>query len=133
MIRHYTAVIHKDPDSCFGVYFPDVPGCTAAADSVDEVVAAGAEALRLYFEDTDPDNYPARSFDILLTDPEIRRDRDEGAMLVAVPYLANEGRSRRISVTFDGALLKAIDQAAGARKLTRAAFLAQAARNEIGV
>ena len=30
---YYIALIHKQPDSCYGVSFPDVPGVTTAADT----------------------------------------------------------------------------------------------------
>ena len=33
----YIAVIHKDPDSDFGVSFPDFPGCITAGATIDEV------------------------------------------------------------------------------------------------
>ncbi|MDI6026348.1 type II toxin-antitoxin system HicB family antitoxin [Corticibacterium sp. UT-5YL-CI-8] len=33
---HYIALTHKDPDSAYGVSFPDIPGCFSAGDSVDE-------------------------------------------------------------------------------------------------
>jgi predicted RNase H-like HicB family nuclease len=29
-MRYYIALIHKDPDSDFGVSFPDLPGCITA-------------------------------------------------------------------------------------------------------
>ena len=46
-MRYYIAVVHKDPDSAFGVHFPDVPGVYSAADDMDYVVANAAEALAL--------------------------------------------------------------------------------------
>jgi len=32
----YIAVIHKDPDSDFGVSFPDFPDCITAGATIDE-------------------------------------------------------------------------------------------------
>ncbi len=32
----YIAAVHKDPDSVFGVSFPDFPGCITAGDTIDE-------------------------------------------------------------------------------------------------
>lgn len=43
---HYIAIVHKDPDSDFGVSFPDFPGCISAGSTLHEAVAMGAEALR---------------------------------------------------------------------------------------
>ena len=38
MSTHYVAVIEKEPDSAFGVWFPDVEGCFSAGETVDEAV-----------------------------------------------------------------------------------------------
>ena len=41
----YTALIHKDPDSDYGVSFPDFPGCITADSSMDKVKDVAIEAL----------------------------------------------------------------------------------------
>ena len=51
---HYVAVIDKDPDSAYGIQFPEVPGCFSAADTFEEIVPNAIEALSLFFEDSDP-------------------------------------------------------------------------------
>ena len=33
MMQYFYAIVHKDPDSAFGVEFPDLPGYFSAADS----------------------------------------------------------------------------------------------------
>ena len=50
------------------------------------------------------------------------------------PFLcfADAGRTVRINISLDKALVDRIDSAAAARGLTRSAFLAQAAREKIG-
>ena len=45
-MRHYFAVVHKEKDSAYGVYFPDVPGCFSAADSMDDLQQNAAKVLR---------------------------------------------------------------------------------------
>lgn len=57
MIR-YIAVIDKDPDSDFGVYFPDLPGCVSAGSSLDEAWSMAAEALELHLEGMTEDGEP---------------------------------------------------------------------------
>ncbi len=51
---HYVAVIDKDPESAYGVQFPEVPGCYSAADCFDDIVPNAIEALSLFFEDSEP-------------------------------------------------------------------------------
>ena len=50
MGRIYTGLIHKDPDSDYGVSFPDLPGCITAGRTVEEAREMGAEALALHLE-----------------------------------------------------------------------------------
>jgi predicted RNase H-like HicB family nuclease len=42
----YLALVHKEPDSDFGVSFPDFPGCVTAGRTLDEAKAMAAVALR---------------------------------------------------------------------------------------
>ena len=50
MSTHYVAVIEKDADSAFGVWFSDVEGCFSAGDTLEEAVANAAAALRQHTE-----------------------------------------------------------------------------------
>ena len=50
MPMYYVAVIEKEPDSAFGVWFPDVEGCFSAGETVEEAVANAAAALRQHVE-----------------------------------------------------------------------------------
>jgi predicted RNase H-like HicB family nuclease len=45
MAMDYVAIIHQDPDSDFGVSFPDFPGCITAGRTLDEAKALALEAL----------------------------------------------------------------------------------------
>jgi len=45
----YAIVIEKGPTS-YGAYVPDLPGCVAAAESREEVVALIREAIELHLE-----------------------------------------------------------------------------------
>lgn len=44
---HYLVVIEKGPSS-FGAYVPDLPGCVAAADTHEAVVALISEAIEFH-------------------------------------------------------------------------------------
>lgn len=46
----FPVVLHKDPDSDYGVTVPDVPGCFSAGATVSEALANVEEALALHFE-----------------------------------------------------------------------------------
>jgi predicted RNase H-like HicB family nuclease len=131
---HYVAVIEKEEDSAFGVWFPDVEGCFSAGETVDEAVANAAAALRQHVEAVESagrDVSAARAVDDVLRDEDVRASLEAGAVLFAVPLFADAGRTVRINISLDKALVDQIDAAAAARGLTRSAFLAQAAREKI--
>ena len=82
----YIAFIHKDPDSCYGVSFPDMPGCASAGDTLDEAVANAVDALSGHVRvmDMDGDQIPAaRNLEEIIADPRLAEDR-EGALLSAI-------------------------------------------------
>ena len=124
----YHALVHHDgAESAYGVTFPDVPGCFAAADEADDVVAAACDALALWAEDAAlPEPRPLAAIRL-----EVADDLAGGAFLIAVPRVSTFGRMVRANISLDRGMLEAIDAAASARGLTRSAFLASAARNEI--
>ncbi|MDX1992959.1 MAG: type II toxin-antitoxin system HicB family antitoxin [bacterium] len=47
----YAIVIEKDSDTgSYGAYAPDLPGCGAAADTLEEVVDLIREAIQMHVE-----------------------------------------------------------------------------------
>lgn len=134
MSMHYVAVVEKETDSAFGVWFPDVEGCFSAGDTLDEAVANAATALRQHVEALESAGRAvaaARNVEIVLCDRDVKAAVKAGALLFAVPLLADAGRTVRINVSLDKGLVDQIDEAASARGLTRSAFIAQAAREKI--
>ena len=118
----------------YGVVVPDLPGCTSAGSTTDEVLGNAVEAVRLWVEDAidDGETPPRpRSAEVLRADPEIAAAPAKGAVLAFVPLLLDAGRAVRANLSLDAGLLDAIDEAAKAHGLTRSAFLASAAREKI--
>lgn len=93
----YIAIVHKDPDSCYGVQFPDVAGVFWAGETVEELVTQAVEALELAAEDweeTQGASFPLpRTIDQLRTDPAFT-EAAEGGMLLIVPF---DPPSRRVA------------------------------------
>ncbi len=88
-MTHYIAMIHKDPDSSFGISFPDVPGVITSADTLDKVLQQAAEVLAFAAEDWEEltgQPFPSpRTLDQLRSDPEFTEQREE-AIIAAVPF-----------------------------------------------
>ena len=120
----YPAIIDKDPDSAYGVTFPDFPGCVSAGDTIEEAITMATDALALHLRGLieDGEALPAPSpADALATDPEVRV-----VCIVMIPVTV-PSRIKRINITIDERLLAQIDAATS----NRSAFLAEAARRAL--
>jgi len=87
MSTQYVAVIEKEPDTAFGVWFPDVEGCFSAGDTFEEAVANAAATLRQHteaLESTGRHLSAARSVDGVLGDKDVRAAMEKGAVLFAI-------------------------------------------------
>jgi predicted RNase H-like HicB family nuclease len=133
-VTYYVAVVEKEAGSAFGVWFPDVEGCFSAGETLEEASVHAVAALRQHAEALESAGRrlpAARTADAVLRDKDVKAAIKVGAVLFAVPLLADAGRTVRINISLDKALVDQIDEAATARGLTRSAFLAQAAREKI--
>ena len=87
-MKPFIAIVHKEPDSAYGMSFPDAPGCFSAADEIDDLFAKAGEALALWadgmLEDGDPLPKP-RDLSALIADPEWRESFATAAIVIAVP------------------------------------------------
>lgn len=128
-MKYFTALVHQEGDSAFGLSFPDLPGCFAAADSWDGIPAAATEAMDLWFEDM-PDVVPA-PLDLVRQRPDVAQALAAGASVMHVPYIAPDAVVERVNITMERELLRAIDQTAKARGMNRSSFLAAAARHSL--
>lgn len=120
----YYALVHHEEGSAFGVTFPDLPGCFAAADEEDGVFGAAQAALSLYATDQ-LDLAAARSLAQIKSDAEIAAELREGAFLIAVP-LIEIGRKARFNVMLSTDLVEGVDIVADGLGISRSEFLAQA-------
>ena len=127
-MTHYIGIVHKDPDSSYGIAFPDLPGCYSAGEDLAELERNAIEAIDLFLEGEDAARYPAS--DMTAVRARLGED-DREAMLMAVPFVRAGGRTVRVNFTVDAATLAAIDAAARRRNLSRSAFLVSAAHHEI--
>lgn len=126
-VRYYPIILEHGAEG-FHATFPDFPGLIAFGDTKAALTANAETGLALHIagmiedageipEPSDIDRVPA--------DPEVE---EAGRLLVRGEL---PGRAVRIDVTFDEALLAAIDAEAKRREISRAGFLAAAARREI--
>jgi predicted RNase H-like HicB family nuclease len=85
----YLALIHPGREG-YGISFPDFPGCISGGDTMAEVLANGAEALRLHVSAmrADGDAIPEpRNFEAIRNDPELAEDLTAAIVEVAIEGL----------------------------------------------
>ena len=117
---YYPAIIERAAKG-FGVFFPDLPGCTSAGKTVDDAARNAEEALsgHLAVMREHGDTIPGASpFETIQHDPEV----DEAARLLVRGE--TPGRAVRVQVSIEEGLLARIDRVAS----NRSRFLADAAR-----
>lgn len=129
-MSNYIAVVHKDPDSDYGVSFPDFPGCITAGSTIDEAKDMAHEALSLHtkgmLEDGDKIPDPS-SLENIMGDSE---NADAIAFLmVTIPD--PKPKTVRVNITVPEDTLRRIDATAKKRGMSRSSFLVHAAQNSL--
>lgn len=82
---YYIALIHKEPDSGYGISFPDVAGVTAVADTLDEAMRQAGVALGFAFEDWSGTLPEPRTLDALRQDPEFLEQSADAVVAAVTP------------------------------------------------
>ena len=129
-MTRYFALLEKEPGTLWSIWFPDLLGCTAAADNPDEAIANAASALKDVAQDmlAEGQSLPTtRTIEQLNHDPDVRASLDAGGALIAIPLLLDKGRVVRANLTVDAGSLEVIDEAARERGVSRSAFMVAAA------
>lgn len=121
----YVAIIEGSQDEGYSAFFPDLPGCVTAAETMFELPAEARDALSLHLagmiEDGEalPEPTPIEA---VTSDPEVK---EAGRILVDVEI---EDAPVRVNISLGAQFLKRIDVAAETRGMTRSGFLVEAAR-----
>jgi predicted RNase H-like HicB family nuclease len=90
-LSRFFAVLEKKPGTLWGVYFPDLPGCVAAAETADVALDNAELALQEVADDLTGEGRSLpepRSLQELQKDDEVREAFAAGAVLVTIPLLA---------------------------------------------
>jgi predicted RNase H-like HicB family nuclease len=98
LTMQYVAIAEKDPDSAFGIWFPDVEGCFSAGDTLADASANAAAALRQHLEALESAGrplLPPRSVDDVLRDEDVREAMAANAMLMLMHHANNPCRNQR--------------------------------------
>lgn len=123
----YPIVIHKDPDSTFGVTVPDLPGCFSAGDTLNEALRMSQEAIELHIEGLleDKDAVPMPGS---IDEHQSSNEFTSGIWaLVDVDLDKLMGPAERINISVPRFALRKIDAAAAKAGMNRSQFLVRTA------
>jgi len=125
----YPVYVHKDPDSAYGMTFPDFPGCFSAADDLGALSRLAQEAVEVHFEGEDVEIPTPTPIEKLAADPNY-----EGGfwILLDLDLSKVKTKSVRLNISLPANLVGQIDRYAAEHHMTRSGFLAKAALQAIG-
>jgi predicted RNase H-like HicB family nuclease len=117
----YLGVVERGEHG-FGVFFPDIPGCASAGNSLFEAMENGEEALAAHIEllVQEGEGIPDASSEVVVDD-----DIEVASYFLA--HVELPGKTVRLNITMDEGLVARIDRVAR----NRSAFLAEAARERL--
>jgi predicted RNase H-like HicB family nuclease len=87
-VTHYIAIVEEEEGKAVGVWFPDLPGCFSAGDTLDEAMLNAREAIALYADALREDGRDLprpRTLTELRSDPEAAPDI-ETYMVAVIPF-----------------------------------------------
>jgi predicted RNase H-like HicB family nuclease len=126
-VRHYVAIIEPAAEG-YGVFFPDLPGCTSGGATLEEAALNAEEALWGHIEAAAEHGYTVpepSSLDAL----EVAPDVNQAARLLV--KVGGAGEAVRVNLTLPGDVLAAADNFAERRGLSRSGLVAQALREKM--
>ena len=126
-IAYYPAIIERGT-SGYGVFFPDLPGCTSAGDTIQDAAKGAEEALQGWLDvsaehgDAIP---PPSDLDAIAADPDVV----EAVRVLVRADLPD--KAARVTITLPESLLAEADLYAKRMGFTRSGLLAQAVRERM--
>jgi predicted RNase H-like HicB family nuclease len=125
MADHYLAILARNSEGELFATVPDLPGVNVTGEAESEVLALAKEFADDYVRDLVEEGHAVpkpRSYEQLLND----ESRDKSEMTRAFIPVEVPGKSLKISLSIDEALLARADKAAEDEGLTRSGFIAAA-------
>lgn len=123
-MRYYPAVVEKNRDAFF-VFFPDVPGATAADATINGALYWAREILEDALQDLADSGHSLpepQNIEALTLEEDV-----QPYMITLVPAEAPR-MTKKVTFSIDSRLLGDIDRQANDLGLTRSGFIAEASR-----
>ena len=131
-LKAYPAVFEETSDHGYSVFFPDVPGCISAAETLEEAIAMSKEALSLHLSEMINDSEEAPIVDL-----RNAKEEADGCLLVmiepnpAIISRRTKEHAVRVNITLPRMLLERVDRYAKAANVNRSRLIAEALEHQI--
>ena len=123
----YAVVVHKDPESDYGVTVPDLPGCFSAGETTDKALQQVVEAIECHLEGLLLDGEPIPSPKTIEAH-QSNPDYSGGIWaFVTVDIAKLSGKTRRVNITLPERVLSLMDKYANEHGETRSGLITEAA------
>jgi predicted RNase H-like HicB family nuclease len=126
-MRYFPAIVEKSAEG-YGVFLPDLPGCTSAGTTVQEAALNAEEALQAHIELTMEHGEP-------IPEPSTLDEIEVDAEVVEAARILVRAdpptRTVRVNITMPEDLLAAVDRYAVRTGYSRSGLLAQAVRERL--
>ncbi|MGC1302526.1 MAG: type II toxin-antitoxin system HicB family antitoxin [Caulobacteraceae bacterium] len=119
-MRYYALI--DGEKGAYGVSFPDLPGCVAMGETVDEAISNATEAVQDWAIETEAqgDALPAATApEELAKQSDVAEALSQGALLVVVTLVREAHRSAKANMSLDAGVLAAIDASASHLRVNR--------------
>jgi predicted RNase H-like HicB family nuclease len=126
-MSYFPAIVEKSAEG-YGVFFPDLPGCTSAGTTVQEAALNAEEALQAHIELT-MEHGEAIPEPSTLDEIEVDAEVVEAARILV--RADPPTRTVRVNITMPEDLLAAVDRYAVRTGYSRSGLLAQAVRERL--
>ena len=126
-IKKYIAVVEKENDKQFGVFFPDFMGCVRVGKNLEEAEEIAHEALQFHVDGMlkDGEDLPkAKTLD------EIKKKYKKAKIFLVISVKIRT-KATRINITIDEKLLRKLDKFLLNRNETRSSFFAKSIENNL--
>jgi predicted RNase H-like HicB family nuclease len=107
---NFPVVIHKDPESDYGVTVPDLPGCFSAGRTLDEAVAMAREAIALHIDGLLAEGGAIPQPHAIEEHRKLHEYREGTWAIVSVDVSGTARKPKRITVTLPPQLLSVVDR-----------------------
>lgn len=134
-MQHYPAFIEADKDGSASGWFPDIPGCIFAGNTIEEAIIDAQNSIDAHFEalaENGKDIPSAGSIQEHIVN-DVTEFINGQWVLINVNMDKFDGRAERINITLPHRLLHKIDEVVRNKPeySSRSGFIAAATRNEI--